>query len=1589
MNDLNIQMQTIVPDEQKIVPTEQQKIIPDEQEVVPSELSFYFTDDILIKEQSVIDGIRAIGWKKAEGFDGVKAVYVDEDASYTDKLIQIYNYRNNPPEGFSPNELEDQVKNLFDTKRQYFEHDGTLVTVPDNEWRIWSATKRLVDPVSKVVPGWKGVSEEEREFAHSQELVDAKLSKEDQQKIFQATEGWFPEEGDTPFLLQVQNVLGNIYDFVPDISGASIWAWKKMTEEGADIKALEKKEITFDEYKAQEWEAAQKNLEKTRYWEDLRNRIPLLAPYKNLYKAVVFNATKDKFGEGIELTDEQMYLLMKEGPITYQVARIAGEAIPYVFAIEGILFKGFGLLRGSKAYDNALEYVSKNTHKHGSPYEALVKYMEQDAIKKTWINKPKGKRFMNNVVKRYDKTSKRMTLAEKESLENSIKTLDKQIVKAENANDVVKVRNLLKQRELLKTQASGLKIKWLNNYTTGVIRNEAYASSMGGVCYSISGNDGLALGCELAGAILEPNIHSSVLNLTNSAMFRVGGMINGLNYYTGLGDNLKIWSDKNLRAKFFTGDVEDLYIIDKKTGDKRALTNKEIGGLRQFAEIFEALPVKQRQKVLGRMEETQKYLDTLRKYLPEGEQENLTMTISEMTGLSVLGALDELTSINIKVTNIKASDLIQANQSINQSEALMKSIDNRIQSMLGSVGDNPSQELQTFANKIQQSLDDLRFDVDDKKDLMEEVLGIFSDSLYGGSIADNPANMSQNFLDSMKLLEDFSRNGASSRLRQIADEQIAQIDKKVLAHWESVAKDLNGISGNYIKGYTIQDYFASQYYDGLTILYDDGVKKAYDNLATKTEGVSIDVTDSYRAISDLIDRNRGDRISNLANKLPPGHFNNKMMAILEKGANDSLNKFLVQEVGAKGFLVGLFENAPNSTESMKQAIELIGTKKNFTKGNINTIFTALADTVSQTSRYKNIGSEAITKLDVYDYLVQAKLPINMELNVADAMSLRSSLSTLKSKAYLGSEKLQSLNYNNMVEAIEKSVSDSLKTTDQKDAFNNALNLATDYHKRFDNEDSLLFGWGEMEGPPLSVRDTSLQDGKVILSRKTLENQNMQKVKEDLGFDSKKDIPIYKHKKERGEFIPWKDLLNDPVFAEKWMRDVAEPLIGRPVKQGDKILPNQTHIIDMTDSIVAQRAQIFKKLLQQELGSYMSLSKTGQQLMDFKTQQDILKLARDGKVTIPTDIKVSYGVDRIFKLSDDFNLLDIQAVQQANFGFDIARTLNKTIQAYDQKITKAIKLELKQSRKILTKEFKVIKTNINKLKGQRIINQFGTNLADPQNFYKAVIQNNNIASYKAIEHALTEGPYKTMSKKEFKDIAKELYKQWWNNNSGIRTFKEVSYQIPSKVDETAGTIQKARQALVENEGKLTTMYETNLGKSLTELDANKDILFEIFGKEGVQETEKILQAMATKSGINLDDINLQNLPKTLSVESWISRIYAIQRGVISLRYTLTEAGLQKYRVNSHQLLLDLMSQPEAAIMIRKLITEGLQKSPYLDLRLRKFFQSRTVNAIVANEVLSEEGELNFNNQGSLVGTDSAAGKLIRYPFTPEKEIQQRF
>ena len=200
---------------------------------IPSELEFYFDENTLIKERSVLDGNKAVGYVKQDGYDGVKPIYIDKNKSYSEKLLELYDYRTNPPEGFSVTPIDEQVNKLFTDTRQYYDKNGDLVKVPDDEWKITHQFKRFIDPASKIIPFWQGESETKREFEFADQLAELGLSKDQQSQISQAMDkttfkdymlSEAPDEGQVPFLMQVQNLVGNIYDFVPDMAGMGIWA---------------------------------------------------------------------------------------------------------------------------------------------------------------------------------------------------------------------------------------------------------------------------------------------------------------------------------------------------------------------------------------------------------------------------------------------------------------------------------------------------------------------------------------------------------------------------------------------------------------------------------------------------------------------------------------------------------------------------------------------------------------------------------------------------------------------------------------------------------------------------------------------------------------------------------------------------------------------------------------------------------------------------------------------------------------------------------------------------------------------------------------------------------------------------------------------------------------------------------------------------------------------------------------------------------------------------------------------------------------------------------------------------------------------
>ena len=65
----------------------------------------------------------------------------------------------------------------------------------------------------------------------------------------------------------------------------------------------------------------------------------------------------------------------------------------------------------------------------------------------------------------------------------------------------------------------------------------------------------------------------------------------------------------------------------------------------------------------------------------------------------------------------------------------------------------------------------------------------------------------------------------------------------------------------------------------------------------------------------------------------------------------------------------------------------------------------------------------------------------------------------------------------------------------------------------------------------------------------------------------------------------------------------------------------------------------------------------------------------------------------------------------------------------------------------------------------------------------------------------------------------------------------------------------------------------------------------------------------------------DIPRQFSVESYISRIYALQRKVVSFRYVGTEAVLQQYRNNNMSLLTEMISNPEVAKLLMKVVATG--------------------------------------------------------------------
>ena len=84
---------------------------------------------------------------------------------------------------------------------------------------------------------------------------------------------------------------------------------------------------------------------------------------------------------------------------------------------------------------------------------------------------------------------------------------------------------------------------------------------------------------------------------------------------------------------------------------------------------------------------------------------------------------------------------------------------------------------------------------------------------------------------------------------------------------------------------------------------------------------------------------------------------------------------------------------------------------------------------------------------------------------------------------------------------------------------------------------------------------------------------------------------------------------------------------------------------------------------------------------------------------------------------------------------------------------------------------------------------------------------------------------------------------------------------------------------------------------------------------------IAELVAGKEPTNIGTIGITGIPTGLSVESYISRVYSVARGVVSLKYLMTEAVLQTARVQKFNAFQALIKDPEIARLVVKAIKTG--------------------------------------------------------------------
>ena len=156
----------------------------------------------------------------------------------------------------------------------------------------------------------------------------------------------------------------------------------------------------------------------------------------------------------------------------------------------------------------------------------------------------------------------------------------------------------------------------------------------------------------------------------------------------------------------------------------------------------------------------------------------------------------------------------------------------------------------------------------------------------------------------------------------------------------------------------------------------------------------------------------------------------------------------------------------------------------------------------------------------------------------------------------------------------------------------------------------------------------------------------------------------------------------------------------------------------------------------------------------------------------------------------------------------------------------------------------------------------------------------------------------------------------------------------------------------------TINPAGLAQFLGKTDEQRAVARQILGDERYDMAETIYGFLSELES-NPMAMGIRGIPGGMSVESVISRIYAINRGVISPKYVGTEALLQTMRGRNYKLLTSMINDPELGKLLLETMRTGKPLDPIRNARIESLLllgitQQHTVTDVKTQTVVDPIG-----------------------------------